>query len=277
MPSSLQGAVASERRDQPPADARRGGAEDEQDGVTPRLSVRSGGDGARASSTQWERPPGRRVIAPHICGATTLGGILAADDARRRRCSVRDVRVLVVGDHELSRRGVAALIADADGFVLAAAVNTAQQCYDVIAGGNIDLVLMDINMPGTNGFDASRHIAATVAAPVVVLLSTYDEAEVDIGDCGAAGYISKSSFGPQRLVETWTRSTQPNQTSARSVRSSDRIISARTHACRRRRRSDTAYCAGLDCRTCVDRHSLVPRAPKARCGDAFDGVGACVS
>ena len=40
-------------------------------------------------------------------------------------------------------------------------------------------------------------------APVVVLLSTYDEDQLDASDCGAAAYIPKVAFGPERLSAEW--------------------------------------------------------------------------
>ena len=40
-------------------------------------------------------------------------------------------------------------------------------------------------------------------SPVVVLLSTYDESMFDWADCGATDYITKSSFSPARLQQSW--------------------------------------------------------------------------
>ena len=42
-----------------------------------------------------------------------------------------------------------------------------------------DLVLMDVNLPGIDGIEATRRLTATPDGPVVVLLSTYDEDQVD--------------------------------------------------------------------------------------------------
>jgi two-component system response regulator AlgR len=66
-----------------------------------------------------------------------------------------------------------------------------------------DLVLMDVNLPGINGLEAARRLTAGQNPPIVVLLSTYDEGEIDYADCGASSYITKSAFDPDRLTEVW--------------------------------------------------------------------------
>ena len=75
-----------------------------------------------------------------------------------------------------------------------------------------DLVLMDVNLPGINGLDATRQILAENAnTAVVLLLSTYEEEEYAprAAECGAAAYIPKSAFGPDRLEAAWAAAAPP--------------------------------------------------------------------
>jgi DNA-binding NarL/FixJ family response regulator len=67
------------------------------------------------------------------------------------------------------------------------------------------MVLMDINLPGINGIEATRLIVADHPDVAVVLLSTYkeDDLPADAGDCGAARYVHKEDFGPAVLREIW--------------------------------------------------------------------------
>ncbi len=71
---------------------------------------------------------------------------------------------------------------------------------------NPDLVLMDVNLPGIDGLDATRQILADSDTVVVLLLSTYEEDEYapKAAECGAASYIPKAVFGPDRLEDAWT-------------------------------------------------------------------------
>jgi DNA-binding NarL/FixJ family response regulator len=65
-----------------------------------------------------------------------------------------------------------------------------------------EVVLMAINLPGINGIEATRRIAAAHPDVVTVLLSTYREEDLPAGadDCGAAAYVNKEAFGPGVLL-----------------------------------------------------------------------------
>jgi two-component system response regulator AlgR len=116
---------------------------------------------------------------------------------------VADVRVLIVDDQEPYRRAMAAVVAATDGFAVAGTATTGEESLAVAADLHPDLVLMDVNVPGIDGVEATRRLAAGPAAPVVVLLSTYDVDQVDVAGSGAAAYIAKADLGPDRLSAVW--------------------------------------------------------------------------
>lgn len=114
-----------------------------------------------------------------------------------------EVRVLIVDDQEPFRRAMAAVVDATDGFTVVGSATTGEESLVASAELGPDLVLMDVNLPGIDGIEATRRLLAGPAAPVVVLLSTYDEDQVDAAGCGAAAYVPKAAFGPDRLSALW--------------------------------------------------------------------------
>jgi DNA-binding NarL/FixJ family response regulator len=115
------------------------------------------------------------------------------------------VRVLIVDDQEPFRLAARMVVELTDGFDVVGEAETGEDSVTMTAELKPDLVLMDVNLPGINGLDATRQILAGSDTVVVLLLSTYEEAEYAprAAECGAAAYIPKSSFGPDRLESAW--------------------------------------------------------------------------
>jgi DNA-binding NarL/FixJ family response regulator len=115
------------------------------------------------------------------------------------------VRVLIVDDQEPFRMAARMVVEATDGFEIVGEAETGEQSVAMAAELTPDLVLMDVNLPGINGLDATRQILGASDAVVVLLLSTYEEAEYAprAAECGASAYIPKSAFGPDRLEAAW--------------------------------------------------------------------------
>jgi DNA-binding NarL/FixJ family response regulator len=115
------------------------------------------------------------------------------------------VRVLIVDDQEPFRMAATMVVDATDGFEVIGQAETGEQSVEMARELRPDLVLMDVNLPGINGLDATRQILAGSDAVVVLLLSTYEEAEYAprAAECGAAAYIPKAVFGPDRLEQAW--------------------------------------------------------------------------
>lgn len=120
-----------------------------------------------------------------------------------------DVRVLIVDDQEPFRRAIAAVVSETDGFVVVASTSSGEEALLAVTRLRPSLVLMDVNLPGIDGIEATRQITKDAGAPVVVLLSTYDRDEFDIAGCGAASYLAKAAFGPDLLTAAWARRDRP--------------------------------------------------------------------
>jgi DNA-binding NarL/FixJ family response regulator len=118
-----------------------------------------------------------------------------------------DVRVLVVDDQEPFRRAMAAVVEETPGFVVVGSATSGEESLEAAAALRPQLVLMDVNLPGIDGLEATRALTAEAGGPVVVLLSTYDADHFDVAGCGAAAYVAKAVFGPDRLAQAWADAT----------------------------------------------------------------------
>ena len=116
------------------------------------------------------------------------------------------VRVLIVDDQEPFRMAARMVVEATDGFDVVGEAETGESSVEMARELAPDLVLMDVNLPGLNGLDATRQILADRDDSIVVLLlSTYEEEEYAprAAECGAAAYIPKAVFGPDRLESAW--------------------------------------------------------------------------
>ena len=108
-------------------------------------------------------------------------------------------------DQEPFRLAARLVVEATDGFEVVGEAETGEDGVDLARSLDPDLVLMDVNLPRINGLEATRQILRDSRRAVILLLSTYEEAEYGprAAECGAAGYIPKSSFGPDRLAAAW--------------------------------------------------------------------------
>lgn len=119
-----------------------------------------------------------------------------------------ETRVLLVDDQEPYLRAMAAVVEETPGFEVVGRALSGEDAVQLAATLLPDLVLMDVNLPGIDGLEATRRILRRQPALTVVLLSTYDEeaGAAFVAASGASSYVTKAAFGPDRLAEAWTGS-----------------------------------------------------------------------
>ncbi|MGH3925774.1 MAG: response regulator, partial [Pseudonocardiaceae bacterium] len=109
------------------------------------------------------------------------------------------VRVLIVDDQEPFRQAARAVVELTDGFEAVGEAETGEAGVDRARELQPDLVLLDVNLPGIDGLEATRRILSESDGRVVVLMvSTYeaDEYAPRAAEAGAAAYIPKSELEP---------------------------------------------------------------------------------
>ncbi|MBI2202706.1 MAG: response regulator transcription factor, partial [Candidatus Rokubacteria bacterium] len=116
---------------------------------------------------------------------------------------MKPIRVLVVDDHALFRKGVTSLLRPSDGFTVVGEAQDGREAVAKAQASAPDVVLMDIAMRGMDGLEATRRIKATMPSTRIIVLtvSEEDQSLFDALKAGAQGYLLKS-VEPEELFRT---------------------------------------------------------------------------
>ncbi len=111
------------------------------------------------------------------------------------------LRVLVVDDHPLFTAGVTALLSSVEDTEVVATAADGEAAVREATLTRPDVVLMDLNLPGTSGLEATRRIAKASPESVVLVLSMLDDDESVLAAmrAGARGYVLKGA-GQEELL-----------------------------------------------------------------------------
>lgn len=103
--------------------------------------------------------------------------------------------VLVADDHPTFRRGLRAVFDSVDGFAVVGEAADGESAVALAAELQPDVVVMDLNMPGLNGIDATRRIVAADGQVAVLVLTMLDQDEAVFAAmrAGARGYVVKGA------------------------------------------------------------------------------------
>lgn len=112
------------------------------------------------------------------------------------------IRVVVVDDHAVVRAGLTQLLAAAPGIEVVGDAGDGDEALTVVAATAPDVVLMDLQMPGTDGVAATRRITAEHPGSQVLVLTSFSDGERILSalDAGAVGYLLKDA-DPAEMVQ----------------------------------------------------------------------------
>ena len=148
-------------------------------------------------------PPSTREIRGLVTDQGAVATVLIVDDQQPFRAVAR--MVLVVDDQPPFRDAARSVVDRLSGFEVVAEADSGEAAIELVESLHPQLVLMDINLGGINGIEATRRILADAPDTVVILLSTYtqDDLPADAMECGAARYVHKEDFGQAVLRDAW--------------------------------------------------------------------------
>ncbi len=113
------------------------------------------------------------------------------------------VKVMIADDHALIREGLRKILEMEEIIDVVGEAENGQQAVELAFKFNPDIILMDINMPGINGIDATRIIKSDRPEIGVIALTIHNQEEYlfELVKAGVAGYILKD-ISPDLLVQT---------------------------------------------------------------------------
>jgi two-component system, NarL family, invasion response regulator UvrY len=105
------------------------------------------------------------------------------------------IRVLVVDDHQLVRVGTARLLSDIEGLEIVGLAENGEQAVDMVKELEPNVVLMDVQMPGIGGLEATRRCLRVDPDLKIIAVTVYEEEPYPskLLNVGAVGYVTKNS------------------------------------------------------------------------------------
>ncbi|GGL10225.1 DNA-binding NarL/FixJ family response regulator [Curtobacterium luteum] len=113
-----------------------------------------------------------------------------------------DLTIVLADDQELVRAGFRVILESEPGLRVVGEAADGAQAVDAVVRLRPDVVCLDVQMPGVDGLEAARRIAALDDPPAVLVLTTFDhdDALFQALEAGASGFLLKNA-SPERLIE----------------------------------------------------------------------------
>lgn len=112
------------------------------------------------------------------------------------------IRILIADDHQMMRDGLKSMLQDEDDMEIVAEAENGKAALQAVMENDIDLAILDINMPEMDGVEVCKQITRSKKSTCILALTMYDEASIitNMVKNGARGYILKNA-GKENLVK----------------------------------------------------------------------------
>lgn len=117
--------------------------------------------------------------------------------------NISKIKVLIVDDHELVRFGFKSLLGTQEGIKVVETLSSGEDAINWCRDnkGNIDIILMDVNMPGIGGIEATHRISKAWPDIGIIIITVHDDGPLpkQLLNGGARGYLTKGN-GVEEMI-----------------------------------------------------------------------------
>ncbi len=110
-------------------------------------------------------------------------------------------RLVLADDHQMFRHALRAMLEKQPGMKIVGEASNGDELIDIVTHQPVDIVCVDIGMPGMNGIEATRRLIALRPQIKVIGLSAFSDRQfvLDLLNAGATGYVTKAEAGEELL------------------------------------------------------------------------------
>jgi DNA-binding NarL/FixJ family response regulator len=153
---------------------------------------------------------------------------------------MKQIRYIIADDHKIFREGLKMVLEDDEQIRLTGEVANGLELMALLAQKKPDIILLDIKMPGMDGFEATRNIRLQYPKVKILILTMYDEPHfiLHMVQAGANGYLLKNAEAEE--IKTAIRAVYESgnyfndmvsKTMLKTICSSNRIYSSMRRKC----------------------------------------------
>ncbi len=116
------------------------------------------------------------------------------------------IKLILVDDHDIVRAGLKRLLENQKNINVVADFGCGETAYEYIRKNEVDVVVMDLSMPGKGGIESTRQIKKQYPKINILILSMHDNSTMakKVMDAGATGYILKNDIADDLIIAIHT-------------------------------------------------------------------------